>query len=254
MPLTWLTGVLAVCAVGLLAVAITVQVVRADTLAVKPHLGIQADGGRRLEYNPRVVDLVRSIPRGSIYDRNGLPLATDERPRSPPPARSSRSSACRSAPSVPRPGNAAIPLGARAYHVVGDARTRLNWSASNTSFVERDADDRLQGFSDHDAPLATTNAGGQPMFTIRRDYRDLVPVLRHRHEPEHSAIVALRKGARDVRLTIDAGLQAPRRRHRPGLRAPGAGQGRRGRDRSRHRRAARERQLSMAGDGGHGRV
>jgi peptidoglycan glycosyltransferase len=45
------------------------------------------------------------------------------------------------------------------------------------------------------------------MWTIRRDYRDLVPLLRHRHEPDHPAVVALRRQAHDVRLTIDAGLQ-----------------------------------------------
>jgi peptidoglycan glycosyltransferase len=45
------------------------------------------------------------------------------------------------------------------------------------------------------------------MWTIRRDYRDLVPLLRHRHEPGHPAVVALGRQARDVRLTIDAGLQ-----------------------------------------------
>jgi peptidoglycan glycosyltransferase len=45
------------------------------------------------------------------------------------------------------------------------------------------------------------------MWTIRRDYRDLVPLLRHRYEPEHPTVVALRRQAKDVRLTLDAGLQ-----------------------------------------------
>jgi hypothetical protein len=45
------------------------------------------------------------------------------------------------------------------------------------------------------------------MWTIRRDYRDLVPLLRHRHEPDHPAVVALRRQAHDVRLTLDAGFQ-----------------------------------------------
>ena len=45
------------------------------------------------------------------------------------------------------------------------------------------------------------------MLTIRRDYRDLVPLLRHRHEPDHPAVAALRRQANDVRLTVDAGFQ-----------------------------------------------
>ena len=40
---------------------------------------MQADGGRRYLYNPRVLDVVRQIPRGTIFDRQGLPLATGDR-------------------------------------------------------------------------------------------------------------------------------------------------------------------------------
>jgi len=207
-PMRCLGGVLAACAVGLLVIAFRVQVVQADALAVRPHLGIQADGGRRLEYNPRIIDLVRGIPRGSIYDRSGLPLATgDAAAIAGARARFERLGIPLDA-NCPEPGARCYPLGARAYHVLGDARTRLNWAASNTSFVERDADSRLQGFDDHAVALQTTNAAGQQMFTVQRDYRDLVPALRHRYDADHPAVVALRKSARDVRLTIDAGLQS----------------------------------------------
>jgi hypothetical protein len=73
-----LGGALAVCAVALVATVIDVQIVHADDYLVKPHLGVQADGGRRYEYNPRVLDVVRRLPRGTVYDREGLPLATDD--------------------------------------------------------------------------------------------------------------------------------------------------------------------------------
>ena len=39
-------------------------------------LALQADGERRYEYNPRLLAVAHSIPRGTIYDRNGIPLAT----------------------------------------------------------------------------------------------------------------------------------------------------------------------------------
>ncbi len=39
-------------------------------------LVVQADGARRYQYNPRFQDVMREIPKGTIYDRNGLPLAT----------------------------------------------------------------------------------------------------------------------------------------------------------------------------------
>ena len=39
-------------------------------------LVMQADGERRYQYNPRFQEIMREIPKGTIYDRNGLPLAT----------------------------------------------------------------------------------------------------------------------------------------------------------------------------------
>ncbi len=58
----------------------------------------------------------------------------------------------------------------------------------------------------HRASRPSTDRG-RPMYTIHRDYRDLVPILRHRHQPDHAAVVEFRDRPRDVRLTIDADLQ-----------------------------------------------
>src|SRR5204863_9526531 len=77
-PIKWLGGTLALFALVLLAVTINVQVVHGNEYAVRPHLGVQADGGRRFEYNPRVLDIVRLLPRGTIYDRHHVPLAADD--------------------------------------------------------------------------------------------------------------------------------------------------------------------------------
>ena len=46
-PLRWSGGILGACAVALALVLVRVQIVRADDLAVRPHLGVQADGSRR---------------------------------------------------------------------------------------------------------------------------------------------------------------------------------------------------------------
>ena len=206
-PMICLSGVLGACALALVAVAIRVQVVQADALAVRPHLGIQADGGRRLEYNPRVIDLVRTIPRGTIFDRSGVPLATSDTAALSAARAKYEPLGVAVGTACVDPDQRCYPLGGRTYHVLGDARSRVNWTASNTSFVERDANARLQGFDDHATTIQTTNLAGQPMFTVQRDYRDLVPALRHRYEPEHPATIALRTSARDVRLTLDAGFQ-----------------------------------------------
>ena len=44
--------------------------------ATASSLSEQADGGYRFEYNPRLIAAAREIERGTMYDRNGLVLAT----------------------------------------------------------------------------------------------------------------------------------------------------------------------------------
>ena len=100
------------------------------------------------------------------------------------------------------------PLGGAAFHLLGDSRSRRNWSASNTSYIERDAHSRLRGFDDRAITVQSTDVSGRPVTTIRRDYRELIPLLRHRHDPDHLAVRTLLDRPRDVTLTIDAPLQA----------------------------------------------
>jgi cell division protein FtsW (lipid II flippase) len=205
-PVSCLGSALAVCALALLAVTAHVQVLHADEYLIRPHLGMQADGGRRFVYNPRVLDIVRLMPRGTIYDRRGLPLATDDR-RVIADARQAYDSlgvsldeACAAS------GERCYPLRGAAFHLLGDARTRVNWTAPNASYVERDAESELRGFDDRAEVVRTTNAAGQPMVTIKRDYRDILPALRHRYDPANAAWARFRQ-PHDVHLTIDAELQ-----------------------------------------------
>ena len=206
-PMRYLSGVLGVCALALVGVALRIQIVEADALAVQPHLGVHADGGRRFEYNPRVVDLIRVIPRGTIVDRRGLPLATDDRKALEDARQRYERLGVAVNVACPDADQRCYPLGGRAFHILGDARSAKNWSASNTSYVERDADDRLRGFDDHASTVKTYDRSGQAMYTVHRDYRELLPVLRHRYEPAHAAVVALRTRPRDLQLTLDADLQ-----------------------------------------------
>ena len=206
-PVRWLSATLAVAAAAAGIAVGRVQITRADELAVKPHLGVQADGMRRFQYNPRVLDVARLIPRGTIVDRDGLALATDDRELlrrlTPDYVRMgvSLDAEC--------PGRTArcYPLGGRTFHLLGDATTRRNWSATNTSFVERDSEARLRGFDDHQTPVRIREKDGATSVALRRDYRELLPLLRHRHNPEHPAVKAAMNPRRELRLTLDARLQ-----------------------------------------------
>lgn len=185
----YLGAVLAVAAAGLLAVLFRVQVVRADDYVVKPYIGLQADGVRRQQYNQRLFDVMALVPRGTVYDRTGLALATSDDRVARRALETSELAGLELDRSCMLPiRERCYPLGSAVFHLLGDARTRQNWAASNTSYVERDAQDRLRGF--------------------HRDYRELVPVLRHRHQPGQPAVERLLARDRNVTLTIDARLQA----------------------------------------------
>jgi cell division protein FtsI/penicillin-binding protein 2 len=99
------------------------------------------------------------------------------------------------------------PLGGAAFHLLGHEGSRANWSATNTSYVERDAEDTLRGFDDR-ATMVRTQGGNDTTVVLRRDYRDVIPMVRHRWQPAHEAVRSLMNRPRDVQLTIDVRLQA----------------------------------------------
>jgi cell division protein FtsW (lipid II flippase) len=71
-----LKTVLACAAVALLAIGARYQVLNdSDYLARDAH-AFEQDGVKRPQHNPRMNSMAREIPRGGVYDRNGLPLAT----------------------------------------------------------------------------------------------------------------------------------------------------------------------------------
>jgi cell division protein FtsW (lipid II flippase) len=186
LPVRCMQAVVGAAAAAIVVVLVSVQVVNADDYAARPHFGVQADGVARSQYNPRVLDFIRELPRGTVYDRAGLALATGD----PGVVARATQAYGRFGIVLDRtcgsPAERCYPLGGQAFHLLGDATTRANWSATNTSYVERDSQDRLRGF---------------------HDYAELIPAVRHRYDREHGAVRALLDRERDVHLAIDARLQ-----------------------------------------------
>ncbi len=48
---------------------------------------------------------------------------------------------------------------------------------------------------------------GQVTARVHRDYRALIPLLRHRYEPDNPQVRAILEKPRDVHMSIDAALQ-----------------------------------------------
>jgi len=208
-PVRYLGGALAAAAMGLVGVLLRVQVVNADTYAVKPQFSIQADGVGRYQYNPRVLNIVRQMPRGTVFDRTGLILATGDAGLAQRSREQYRQLGVTPNSTCADPLDRCYPLGGLAFHLLGESSTRLNWSATNTSYIERDAEDQLRGFDDHSTTVRSseTDRLGRSTFAVRRDYGELVPLLRHRYDPQDETVQRLLDRNRDVRLTIDARLQ-----------------------------------------------
>ena len=206
-PVRWLGRVAVAGAVAAVVMAATVQTVRADDYLVRPQLGLQADGGRRFQYNPRVLEVLRSIPRGTIYDRGGLPIASGDLAVLTKAAPEFEKLGHEMANACPVPSGRCYPAGPALFHVLGDANTRANWSAANSSYVERDAEDLLRGFDDHAKTVATTDRDGRSALAVRRDFGAMVPLVRHRYEPDHPSVKAVLTRNRDVRVSIDTRLQ-----------------------------------------------
>ena len=147
-PIWWLGAALAAGLVVVVGRITFLQTWAADRTVAATALALQADGVRRFEYNPRLVAAAQQIVRGTITDRNGIPLATSraadlqahaavltELGVSPtdvcPPARVALLSVRR--PDLPHPRRLAEPgeLGGR-EHVVRRARLETRGCAATT--------------------------------------------------------------------------------------------------------------------------
>jgi cell division protein FtsW (lipid II flippase) len=184
------------------------QTFAADRMLAATALTVQADGIRRFEYNPRLVAAAQQIVRGTITDRNGILLATSRLADLQTHAADLVALGGSPTGICLQNGGRCYPFGGLTFHLLGDWRSQVNWAAPNTSFIERDHDARLRGYDDHARIVEVTDPDtGLTTKLIRRDLTELVPLLRHRREPDHEAVRRILDRPRDVRLALDIRLQ-----------------------------------------------
>ncbi len=198
----------AACGAIVLAKAAYVQVARSAAIMTDGTLVVQGDGVRRYQYNPRFQDVMQEIPKGTIYDRNGLPLATSNWED----LAKHRAQYLQLGIDIDRACSKTesrhYPFGPLLFDLLGDLRTRTRWGASNTSFVERDSARRLRGYDERPSLAEVRNPKtGQLERVLRYDYRELVPLVRHRYDPQNPAVRKVLDRPRDVHMSVDARLE-----------------------------------------------
>jgi cell division protein FtsW (lipid II flippase) len=206
----WVAAGLGLFAVVALLRVADFQLFRGDDYLTRGAIVLQGDGVRRFQYNPRLASIAATIPRGSIVDRAGVLLASSD----PAELDSHRDDLVKLG-AVPADLAGATedrrtrvyPFGGRTFHLLGDLRSRVNWKAHNNSFVERDERVHLQGYDDYAdvVRVAQTDGSDSPQVTV--NYRQLVPLLRHRYEPDHPEVQRILARDRTVKLTVDVRLQ-----------------------------------------------
>jgi cell division protein FtsW (lipid II flippase) len=205
-PVRIVAVVVTVLGVAILMRAAAVQVLYADETLVASSLAPQADGVLRFQDNPRLRRASVSLPRGAVFDRRGVPLAVSGCGELQQHAQALRQVGA--ANECDDRAARHYPLAGHTYHLLGDARARVNWAASNTSLEERDHAARLRGFDDAEQVVERVDPRtGQSVRTVKRDYSELVPLWRYRHRPDHPEVRDLFERSRDLGVTIDARLQ-----------------------------------------------
>jgi len=185
-----------------------VQLARADATFARGSLALQADGESRFQYNPRLRLVAEGIPRGKIFDRNGVLLAASRWKDITDRRDAYRKLGVDIDQACLATDDRHYPFGGVTFHVLGDLISRRNWGAGNTSYIERSQDAWMSGYDDHPRVITVHDAQtGEPKRIVKRDMTDLVALWRDRHRPWHPKLKAVLQRDRDLTLTLDVRLQ-----------------------------------------------
>jgi cell division protein FtsW (lipid II flippase)/cell division protein FtsI/penicillin-binding protein 2 len=185
---------------------------------VRPTRVITRNGDPVYSYNPRIGRLVRELAAGTIYDRNGLVLATStpgEVTRQAPRLRESGLKATELTTLTQKRQQRYYPFGEQLFFWVGDLNTQLFWGQSNGYYAEATHLSELRGFNSRPrkSELVATDYRAdrfspsveQTRTLAMYDYSELAPALRAGLD---SREVAQRKAQnRDMKLSVNAELQ-----------------------------------------------
>jgi cell division protein FtsW (lipid II flippase) len=199
---------LGVCGAAILGRAAYFQLAAADETMVRDAEVRFGDGSVGLAYNPRIREVLHLLAKGNIVDRDGLPLASSHWETIVQHKAQYAKLGVAISDTPPPNDSRYYPLGPSLFYLVGDLRSTLHSGAPNTAFLEQRSRTRLQGFDDRREVIELEDPLSQETYRVlRKDYSDLIPLLRHRYDPTHPAVAALLERNRDVKMSIAAQFQ-----------------------------------------------
>jgi cell division protein FtsW (lipid II flippase) len=215
-----LVPALIVACVGiiLLTVNISRYLFNNQTWVVRPALVADRSGARMFSYNPRIAILMNRLKAGSLFDRNGVLLATSnadtvKRQRFKLAGAGIINYNLDSA--VHKRVDRYYPFDDQMFFWTGDANTGVFNGSINGYFAEYEHAAELRGFNlpttrfpviaKHYAENRYLARGVKEMTVVKKDYRALAPLLLAGINSKD--VEAFKNRNRDVRLTMDAGLQ-----------------------------------------------
>ena len=191
---------------------------RGSEYIVRPARVVTRNGDPVYSYNPRIERLTRALAAGTIYDRNGLVLATSEPgmvTRQLGKLQQSGLNAGQVQALTKKRLQRYYPFGNQLFFWLGDLNTQLFWGQSNGYYAEATHLSELRGFNSRPRKLdlVTTDYRADrfsPSVPQTRtlsvyDYSELAPALRAGID---SREVAERKAKnRDLHISVNADLQ-----------------------------------------------
>jgi cell division protein FtsW (lipid II flippase)/cell division protein FtsI/penicillin-binding protein 2 len=216
------TGILFFLA-GIVALTVQlyqVQVVHSAAYLVKPARVINRNGLPIYSYNPRIDKLTRILAAGTIYDRNGLVIATSDVNK----VKNNLDTLEAAGVDAHQLQNLLqkrvvryYPFEEDLFFWTGDYNTRLFWGQSNGYFAEARHLTSLRGYatspekrdyvSTEYRPDKFTRPIQKTIKLVSYDYSPLVESLQSGIDTTNEAVRKIKNKDRDIHLTLDAALQ-----------------------------------------------
>ncbi|WP_316811760.1 FtsW/RodA/SpoVE family cell cycle protein [Pedobacter heparinus] len=204
-------------AILLLTMTVSNYIIHNKKWVVQPALVADRSGSRMFSYNPRIAILMNKLAAGDLYDRNGRILASSK----PENIRKQQNLLKEAGVSYNLDSaehkrvDRYYPFEEQLFFWVGDNNTGIFNGSTNGYFAEYEHAAELRGFQ---TPVISFNThaskyqenrflprGVKEMTVSKRDYASLAPLLLA--GINGTEVEAFKKRNRNVKLTIDAGLQ-----------------------------------------------